>query len=123
MELVEFILARLDEDAQAADALDSSIECTASRAVLALADRQRDDIDAKRQLIEDIISDRHRVVEDCWYTCPAATEERDGGESCHEDANGQCDCGRDKRVERRLRLLAMPYADHPDWREEWRRDG
>jgi hypothetical protein len=24
------------------------------------------------------------------------------------------------KVERMLELLALPYADHPDWREEWR---
>lgn len=31
-----------------------------------------------------------------------------------------CDCGRDAHVDRMLRLLALPYADHDDYREDWR---
>lgn len=79
------------------------------------------EIEAKRQLLADALAEKHVVVEDCWYTCPAATEERDGGETCNDaDSDKPCNCGRDARVERRLRLLAMSYADHPDHREEWR---
>jgi hypothetical protein len=79
------------------------------------------EVEAKRQLLADALAEKHTVVEDCWYTCPAATEERDGGETCNDADSGKpCNCGRDARVEQRLRLLAMSYADHPDHREEWR---
>jgi hypothetical protein len=77
---------------------------------------------AKRALIADLLEERHEVVDgDCWFTCSAATEARDGGETC-DDARrgGECDCGRDFRVRRRVALLALPYANHPDYDESWR---
>ena len=79
------------------------------------------DCDAKLALVDDLLAERHQVVEDCWYTCAAATEERDGGETCNEADSGKpCNCGRDTRVARRLQLLAMPYISHSDYRDEWR---
>jgi hypothetical protein len=69
---------------------------------------------ADRALLADLVAERHEVVDgDCWYTCLAATEERDGGKSCREDAtaeDGRCDCGRDARVERRVRLMAEGWG-------------
>ncbi|WP_445520419.1 DUF6221 family protein [Streptomyces sp. NEAU-174] len=66
---------------------------------------------ADRKLIADITAERHLVVEDCWYTCAAATEERDNGETCDDERRGNpCDCGRDTRVERRLRIIAEGYG-------------
>jgi hypothetical protein len=79
------------------------------------------EVDAKRQLLRDAVSAKHAVCEDPWYTCPAATEARDGGECGKDDMRGEpCECGRDDRLHRACRLLALPYADHPDYREEWR---
>lgn len=79
------------------------------------------EVEAKRALLGDLTAERHDVVEDCWYTCAAATEEDDGGESCDDTKRGgPCNCGRDARVNRSLRLLAQPFADHADYREEWR---
>ncbi|SES03643.1 DUF6221 family protein [Streptomyces qinglanensis] len=79
------------------------------------------DLDAKLALVADLDAERHAVVEDCWYTCAAATEERDGGETCDESRlGGPCDCGRDARIDRRLEILARPFARHPDHKgEEW----
>lgn len=80
------------------------------------------DLDAKLALIDDLLAERHEVVDgDCWYTCAAATEERDGGETCDDGRRGgPCDCGRDARVNRRLAILAQPFAGHPDHKgEEW----
>ncbi|MGW4075995.1 hypothetical protein ACWELB_21200 [Streptomyces asiaticus] len=66
---------------------------------------------ADRKLIADITADQHLVVDDCWYTCAAATEERDGGETCDDTRLGEpCDCGRDARVQRRLRIIAEGYG-------------
>jgi hypothetical protein len=69
-------------------------------------------IAAERKLIADLLAERHFVNDgDCWYTCRAATEERDGGENCNDTERGKpCDCGRDTRVNRRLRLLAEGWG-------------
>ena len=79
------------------------------------------DLDAKLALLDDILAERHEVVEDPWYTCAAATEEHDGGRCCDQNRRGKpCDCGRDTRVNRRLAILAQPFAGHPDHKgEEW----
>lgn len=76
--------------------------------------------EAKRALIADLNAERHEVVEDCWYTCAAATEDRDGGDCCNDSRGEDCDCGRDDRVARRLGFLAAVYADHPDYLPEWK---
>lgn len=69
-------------------------------------------IKAERELLDDLLAERHEVVEgDCWYTCAAATEEHDGGETCDDTRRGKpCDCGRDARVERRIRLIAEGWG-------------
>lgn len=69
-------------------------------------------VKADRALLADLLAERHLVVDgDWWFTCAAATEERDGGENCDDDRRGgSCDCGRDTRVERRVRLLAEGYG-------------
>ncbi|MFD5491599.1 DUF6221 family protein [Streptomyces sp. NPDC127091] len=79
------------------------------------------DLDAKLALVDDLLAERHEVVDDCWYTCAAATEAHDGGETCNDGRlGGPCDCGRDARVNRRLAILARPFAGHPDHKgEEW----
>ncbi|MGW5477689.1 DUF6221 family protein [Streptomyces sp. NPDC004008] len=63
-----------------------------------------------RELLNDLLAEKHHVVEDPAYTCPAATTERDGGQNYQQ---GPCDCDRDTRVQRRVRLLAEGY----DWTE------
>ena len=74
------------------------------------------EVAAKRALLDDLLASRHDVVEDCWYTCAAATEEHDGGETCDASRRGgPCDCGRDARIQRYARLLAAPYREHPDY--------
>lgn len=84
-------------------------------------DRIRAECESKRALITDFLAETHEVVEDCWYTCAAATEEHDDGQTCDDKRRGgPCDCGRDARVNRRLRALATPYADRPGFEETWR---
>lgn len=75
------------------------------------------DLDSKRAMLDDLLSEKHAVIEDDnWFTCAQATEERDGGATDREDMQGQpCDCGRDYRVRRRLLILARPYIQHPDY--------
>lgn len=69
-------------------------------------------ITADRELIADLLAERHYVSDgDCWYTCAAATEERDGGQSCDDERRGKpCDCGRDDRVNRRVRRIAEGWG-------------
>ncbi|MCX5239805.1 DUF6221 family protein [Streptomyces prunicolor] len=69
-------------------------------------------IAANRKLLDDLLGEKHQVVEgDCWYTCAAAAEERDGGETCDDSRLGKpCDCGRDARVARRVLLLAEGWG-------------
>lgn len=74
-------------------------------------------IEATRALLASIYADKHYVCDDPWYTCQAATDERDGGTYAETGGGGSCDCGRDDRVELQLRHLASVYPDCP---EEWR---
>ena len=80
------------------------------------------EVAAKRAILDEITGWRHEVVDgDCWYTCAAATEDRDGGETCDEGRQGSpCDCGLDARRDRLVRLLAAPYADRAGYLSEWR---
>lgn len=80
------------------------------------------EVAAKRRILDDMAAWKHAVIDDCWYTCRAATEERDGGESCDESegSGGPCTCGLDKRRDAIARLLALPFASHPDYDETWR---
>ncbi|MFC9268943.1 DUF6221 family protein [Streptomyces zhihengii] len=80
------------------------------------------DLDAKLALLAELLAERHeRNEEDHWYSCAALTDE-EGNVLCFDEsrAPGPCDCGRDARVNRRLRLLAQPFIGHPDYKgEEW----
>lgn len=67
-------------------------------------------IAADRKMIADLLDERHVVADDPWFSCAAATEERDGGCSEADRRGKPCDCGRDERVERRLRIIAEGYG-------------
>ncbi|WP_435111901.1 DUF6221 family protein [Nocardiopsis synnemataformans] len=117
MTIVEFINARLDED-------ENLIEFGARAHVAMEPFSGRHlwkEIEARRAILADALAEKHAVVEDSWYTCPAATEERDGGECGNDDlADAPCECGRDNRVGRLLSRLAFVYADHSDYEEGWK---
>jgi hypothetical protein len=70
---------------------------------------------ATRELLADLQADEHLAVEDGWYSCAAATDDRFGNVCADESrAGGPCDCGRDAAVERRVRLLAKAWG----WTED-----
>lgn len=96
-ESIEEMVARLNRALATYEAL----------ALLNLSTWERTAAYAWRQLVECIVATPHRVIEDdCWFTCPAATQEHDGGETCNEEQKpGVCKCGRDDRVRRQLELL------------------
>lgn len=80
------------------------------------------DLEAKETLLDHLLAEPHTVCNDHWYTCCAATEERDGGHCPGDDHHHEkrCTCGRDARVVRSLQILAAPYTQHPDHKEHWR---
>ncbi|MBD3549863.1 DUF6221 family protein [Streptomyces sp. JV180] len=93
------------------------------------------EVEAKRGLLDAALSDRHHVSADQYETCPCATatdglaaytlaalEELNEERRQEDGVEPQCweSCGRDARVRRTLHLLALPYADHPDFLPEWR---
>lgn len=72
------------------------------------------EVAAKRRLVEALLSEGHAVLAPGGSTeiyCPA---DYGTGESCS--------CGRDERVGRYLGHLALPYANHPEYRPEWAPD-
>lgn len=100
MTLTDFLLQRIAEDERHARKLAE----TDRRPVLALAitvnhpQRVLAECEAKRRIVETLaipyIAERRRLM---------------GGRPSWGDENPEL-----------LRLLAMPHADHPDFREEWR---
>ncbi|RPK56204.1 hypothetical protein EES43_24490 [Streptomyces sp. ADI96-02] len=156
--LVAFLKARLDDDAQAARKAASREQGGASWRLEGASVRAGDgapvarhtwadegahiarqdpartlrEVEAKRQLIDGALSDRHHVSADQYETCPRATAvdgldastaaalEDLNEERRHEDGvEPECweSCGRDARVRRTLELLALPYSDHPGYEE------
>ena len=78
------------------------------------------DVKAGRDLLAAILAERHAVIPgDEFYSCsqaadpdPAPGEGGPGSGCSNEDRAGQpCDCGRDARVERLLRILAGVYEE------------
>lgn len=113
--LAEFLLARIDGDEQAGRARPSydegrheggaAWELDPSPEYLTIyisPGRVLAECDAKRRIIE-------------WHKIGANDE--DG--SCHRWYGDGNDTESDMTCQT-LRALALPYADHPDYREEWR---
>ncbi|MDG9703769.1 DUF6221 family protein [Streptomyces sp. DH37] len=74
------------------------------------------DVEAKRALLDDLLADPHTDVEDSFYSCPAAPG------AVGPRAGGPCDpfeCGRDERLERRLKLLVRPYRKREGFNSAW----
>lgn len=107
MSIVEFLLARVAEDEEAVERIESEpchgIESLAEADYLRFVNRAETEIDAKRKIIE-----MH----------PARWQEVELGRKM---------CEEEPRVERvggpfyddELRILATVYASHPDYRDEW----
>lgn len=148
-DLVQFLRDRLDEDEQTARACpgdgtwtteafevygpDLSDEVRAHTARHNPA-RVLREVEAKRLMLDEALTSRHHVSSDQYETCPRATE-ADGLDELQVAALGRLSdeqrqefgreptcwdsCGRDARVKRTLELLAMPYSEHPTYRQEW----
>lgn len=76
-------------------------------------------VKATRNLVAEILAERHQYVEDCWYSCSQATEpgedDAEPGSACCDDtrAGKPCDCGRDARVARMLGIIASEWEEIP----------
>ncbi|KQX27546.1 hypothetical protein ASD97_24920 [Streptomyces sp. Root63] len=123
-DLADFLRARIAERRAIADTIHDlgcgeiryDATCTCGQPAFAEAD-----LDAKLALFEDLLAEGHeRNEEDHWYSCAALTDE-DGNALCFDEsrAPGPCDCGRDARINRRLRILARPFAGHASYQEDW----
>ena len=117
-DLIAFLRARLDEDERMAQAAkDVAAERTHYRAsVMTRADRELREVEAKRRIIElhelTVSKDPARFSALTGERLPDAYEV-----TCavcgwaDDDSTSGCET---------LRLLALPYVDHPAYREEWR---
>lgn len=94
MTLAEFLRARLTEDEQPCEGAQEYQSCDE------LSERRRRDIDAKRRIIDEHRDDGHGWCLGC-------------GMNAVEEMRNMDDCPT-------LLALAAVYADHPDYRDEWR---
>lgn len=106
MDIADFIRARLDEDQWRAQAgKDAAEKRTHYRAdMLRSCERALRDVDAKRRMIK--LAFQHAAKIDGEWGCCHSAEQIEAG-LCHEPLPDL------------LRLLALPYAGHPDYRPEW----
>jgi hypothetical protein len=108
-ELVEWLRAQLDEDAEGFEALGevnlNGIESTASDWAREYVERARAEVDAKRRVL-----DLHGVV---WRRSTGGVADRVADCRVCDHFPAQYPCPT-------LRLLALPYADRPGYRDEWR---
>jgi len=82
------------------------------------------EVDAKRRIIDEVASLPHVYIDDRYFSCSQAVESPgdEPGSGCDDDgrAGQPCDCGLARRQTTLLALLALPFANHESWREEWR---
>jgi hypothetical protein len=93
-DLVKFLRARLDEDAEPCEGASEYVDCRD------LSERRARDVEAKRRLVDEIVP----RVKAMWWTVNSEW-------GCDPD---------DPDGEDILKILALPYADHPDYDEVWR---
>ena len=83
--------------------------------------RMAREVKAKRDLLAAILAERHDYIPgDSYYSCSQAVDpyeddpsEKYPGSGCSDEcrAGQPCDCGRDARVERLLRIIAGVYEE------------
>lgn len=111
MTLVEFLRERLDEDEAAVPSGDCRCDDGPKRPDC--ADRVLAEVEAKRRVmrLHDIVGGSLTGV-GRWAYC----------ETCHTNSAGEIDVDVTETTApcATLRLLALPYADHPDYDPKWR---
>lgn len=74
-------------------------------------------VEAKRRLVDDLLAQDHFSNDRDWYGCQSLKE--GPGDGPDVPTGRPCTCGRDEDVERRLRLIALEWSTHEDYRSEW----
>lgn len=119
VELVEFLAARLDEDEQVARAADSKLGYLVGAVDYWFPEAERDEQHAVRhapgRVLAEVDAKRRSVA--LHHAELVEAKSPDGDDRavlwCWECDGEAFPC-------RTLRLLALPYADHPDYDEAWR---
>lgn len=103
MTLVEFLLARVEGDETLAAARLRQIEPRGTKREVWAYRQILAECEAKRQIVK------------------LAQQDIDDAGAGHDDPIRHAfNCGAGHHAHNVLRLLAQAYADHPDYREEWR---
>jgi hypothetical protein len=122
--LADFLLARIAEDETAAFGRSQEGYTTApvgdAIGVTVGGQRLRDECEAKRRIVE--LHHRIPVLSGPGYGTPEVMGS--GGcvtcDSTHGEQEDEVYLSLDGGACATLRALALPHADHPDYREEWR---
>lgn len=100
MTLSEFLLARIAEDEEAQRSESGWGRCDAPESYHWGPARVLAECEAKRRIVEDAIHQRQWIDSD-----PGAGDGGKGRLYCYDDV---------------VAILALPYADHPDYDESWK---
>lgn len=119
MTLTEFLLARIAEDERAVEPHRGYMDWVPLGAIESGDGYAECSISAPRVLAE--CEAKRRIIGEHTYppgeftalitTCPRCVDHNDGQGTRGHDLSIPCPT---------LRMLALPYADHPDYRQEWR---
>lgn len=88
--------------------------------------RMLQEIEGARKLVAEAKATPHLYVEgDSWFSCSQAVvwgdEDTEPGSGCSDEerAGKPCDCGRDAKVRRQIRLIALRWDRHQDYKRAW----
>jgi hypothetical protein len=80
--------------------------------------------EAKRRIVDFMLDEHGATIDGEWGCCHSGADFRNGGRAPEYEGDEfetlPSDCPGAKAALAGLALLAPPYADHPDYREEWR---
>ena len=105
--LTEFLLARIAEDER--EWGDGAFAPVAGQGLSRLILKTRAECDAKRRIVE-----LHAVTVTQEWVNPT------DGPAYYEDDHTCAICGWVPDACDTVKLLTLPYADHPDYRQEWK---
>lgn len=125
-DLVEFLLARLDEDERVAgfanpegaartEAVNRSPACYSGDVLIVgriSAARVLAEVAAKRRIVDAYLAER--VRRDAFQAVGARAVEDDAQATRRRSSAARC-----RGLEIAVEFLALPHAEHPDFRKEW----
>lgn len=115
------------DELQAADAFALSgpqTRATASHIARHDPARVLAECEAKRQIVAFMLDDHGATIDGEWGCCHSGDDLRNGGRAPEYEGDEfeplPSDCPGAKAALDGLKLLALPYADHPDYDVEWK---